>query len=103
MRVAVKAAAISPQESHQTFASYFKAFPRSKAYILVLYTGNQASFSPIQYVTIAKVDQTLTIDLIKGAGIENTSQLSGDKATKFLEDHHIKLDAFDSLIASANE
>jgi hypothetical protein len=103
LRAAIKAASLNPKESHQTFASYFKAFPNVKTYILVLYTGNQASFSPIQYVTIAKVDQTLTIDLIKGAGIENVSQLSGDKATKFLKDHQIKLDVFDSLLTSTNE
>jgi len=99
IRAAARSAALNTQASHQTFASYFKIFP-NRGYILVLYTGNQTAFSPTEFLTITKINQELTVDLINGAGIANVSQLSGNTAAEYLKKHQIKLDTFDSLIST---
>lgn len=99
MRTIINAATANPAVSHQSFAAYYKPLP--SGYILVLYTGKQSNFSPIQYLTITKINKKLTVDIIKGAGEENVYQLSNDEALKFLEEHQLNLEAFDHL--SANE
>jgi len=96
LRSAARYAALNPQGSHQTFSSYLKIIP-AKGYILVLYTGNQPDFSPTEYITIERLHQKLTIDLINGAGPDNVSQLKEEQAAKFLEKHQINLETFDTL------
>lgn len=95
IRAIAQAASVNTSTSHQTFSSFLK--PHKDGYILVIYTGNNPEFAPIEYATIDKRGKNIIIDLISGPGEENISQITGKEALAFLEKHNLKLDDLDAL------
>lgn len=64
----------------------------------MLYTGSSPGFEPVQFVTINKMKNELTLDLITGPGEENVRQLRGEEAKQFIVDHGIDLQEVDSKV-----
>jgi len=66
-------------------------------YVAALYTEKDASFSPVKYLLITRTHSNIHVDLISGAGIENSKTLSGDEAIKYLERRDIAYQELDAL------
>jgi hypothetical protein len=79
--------------THQTFSSFYRKLPNG--YVLVFHTGHTKEFGRTEYVTISRIGDEFSVDLINGIGRENVKQLTGLAAKKYLVNHNIDLTEFD--------
>ena len=66
-------------------------------YVAALYTEKDAGFSPVKYLLITRTHSSLHVDLISGAGIENSRTLTDKEAIKYLTSKKIAYQELDAL------
>jgi len=69
----------------------------SQFYVAALYTEKDSNFSPVKYLLITRTHEGIHVDLISGAGVENSKSLSGEDAIKYLESKNIAYKELDAL------
>lgn len=58
---------VNPKQTvFKTQAGYLEFLP--KAYVIVLYSGNETDFKPAEYIIVTRLNDNLTVELIKGPG-----------------------------------
>lgn len=88
------------QTTFKSRAGYLKFLPRS--YVLVLYSGNESNFRPVEYITITRMNGSLVVELIEGAGTKNVRVLKGSDAETYLTNHDIDIRDLDNELQRRN-
>jgi len=92
---------VNPKQTiFKTQAGYLEFLP--KAYVVVLYSGNETDFKPAEYIIVTRLNDDLTVELINGAGIENVKILKNLDAEAYLTNHSIDLTELNKELMKRN-
>lgn len=66
-------------------------------YVAALYTEKDAGFHPVKYLLITRTPTSIHVDLISGAGVENSRTLADKEAIDYLTSKKIAYQELDAL------